>query len=95
MVRRIRNNNNNIINDNDYPRKIDLDDYKIFLTGSHRIEEIRRKKDNKKISGSEYNKVKKAYYDNEKHYATNTSGGRRRTRRTRRSCGTRKSRKLN
>ena len=95
MVRRIRNNNNNIINDNDYPRKIDLDNYKIFLTGSHRIEEIRRKRDNKKISGNEYDKVKKAYYDNEKHYATNKSGGRRRTRRTRRRCGTRKSRKLN
>jgi len=95
MVRRIRNNNNNIINDNDYPRKIDLDDYKIFLTGSHRIEEIRRKRDNKKISGNEYDKVKKAYYDNEKHYATNKSGGRRRTLKTRRRCGTRKSRKLN
>jgi hypothetical protein len=85
MVKRIYNNNNNIINDNDYPRKIDLDDYKIFLTGSHRIEEIRRKKDNKKISGNEYDKVKKAYYDNEHRYATNKSGGRRRTCRMRKS----------
>jgi hypothetical protein len=94
MVKKlIRKNNNN--DNNDYPHNVDLDDYKIFLTGSHRIEEIRRKRDNKKISGNEYDKVKKAYYDNEKHYATNKSGGRRRTRRTRRRCGTRKSRKLN
>ena len=83
MVKRIYNNNNNIIND--YPHKVDLDDYKIFVNASNRIEEIRRKTDNKKISGNEYYKVKKAYYDNEHRYATNTSGGRCRTRRMRKS----------
>jgi len=87
MVRRIRNNNNdnNIINDNDHLHNIDLDDYKIFVTASNRIEEIRRKRDNKKISGNLYDKVKKAYYDNEHHYATNTSGGRSKTRRMHKS----------